>query len=111
MDTAGRRLQIDKGMMNELKDVKKVLNPTEVLLTGQEAAEEREMPELLAESLERRKRVAKDSGKTETGEPTCGTNIPNESEDEELDGSNGRRIHSCFKRAQGRNESRTKGLW
>ncbi|CAN6875153.1 unnamed protein product [Brassica oleracea var. botrytis] len=42
MDTAGR-LQIDKGMMDELKDVKKVLNPTEVLLvvdamTGQEAA-------------------------------------------------------------------------
>lgn len=35
--------QIDKGMMDELKDVKKVLNPTEVLLvvdamTGQEAA-------------------------------------------------------------------------
>ncbi|KAG2244959.1 hypothetical protein Bca52824_093229 [Brassica carinata] len=104
------RLQIDKGMMNELKDVKKVLNPTEVLLTGQEAAEEREKPELLAESLERRKRVAEDSGKTETGEPTCGTNIPNESEDEELDGSNGRRIHSCFKRARGRNESRTKGF-
>lgn len=42
MDTAGR-LQIDRGMMDELKDVKKVLNPTEVLLvvdamTGQEAA-------------------------------------------------------------------------
>ncbi|XP_010490887.1 PREDICTED: signal recognition particle 54 kDa protein, chloroplastic [Camelina sativa] len=42
MDTAGR-LQIDKGMMDELKDVKKFLNPTEVLLvvdamTGQEAA-------------------------------------------------------------------------
>uniref|UniRef100_A0A7N0V1X8 signal-recognition-particle GTPase n=1 Tax=Kalanchoe fedtschenkoi TaxID=63787 RepID=A0A7N0V1X8_KALFE len=42
MDTAGR-LQIDKGMMDELKDVKRVLNPTEVLLvvdamTGQEAA-------------------------------------------------------------------------
>ncbi|KAG4152022.1 hypothetical protein ERO13_D04G098700v2 [Gossypium hirsutum] len=42
MDTAGR-LQIDKGMMDELKEVKKVLNPTEVLLvvdamTGQEAA-------------------------------------------------------------------------
>ncbi|CAL1394828.1 unnamed protein product [Linum trigynum] len=42
VDTAGR-LQIDKGMMDELKDVKKVLNPTEVLLvvdamTGQEAA-------------------------------------------------------------------------
>ncbi|XP_042041173.1 signal recognition particle 54 kDa protein, chloroplastic isoform X1 [Salvia splendens] len=42
MDTAGR-LQIDKAMMDELKDVKKVLNPTEVLLvvdamTGQEAA-------------------------------------------------------------------------
>lgn len=35
--------QIDKGMMDELKDVKRVLNPTEVLLvvdamTGQEAA-------------------------------------------------------------------------
>ncbi|CAI0462279.1 unnamed protein product [Linum tenue] len=43
VDTAGR-LQIDKGMMDELKDVKKVLNPTEVLLvvdamTGQEAAD------------------------------------------------------------------------
>ncbi|KAK4432572.1 Signal recognition particle protein, chloroplastic [Sesamum alatum] len=42
MDTAGR-LQIDKAMMDELKDVKRVLNPTEVLLvvdamTGQEAA-------------------------------------------------------------------------
>ncbi|KAK4343191.1 hypothetical protein RND71_039007 [Anisodus tanguticus] len=42
MDTAGR-LQIDKVMMDELKDVKRVLNPTEVLLvvdamTGQEAA-------------------------------------------------------------------------
>ncbi|KAG9144700.1 hypothetical protein Leryth_021655 [Lithospermum erythrorhizon] len=42
MDTAGR-LQIDKAMMDELKDVKQVLNPTEVLLvvdamTGQEAA-------------------------------------------------------------------------
>ncbi|XP_047327426.1 signal recognition particle 54 kDa protein, chloroplastic-like [Impatiens glandulifera] len=42
MDTAGR-LQIDKTMMDELKEVKKVLNPTEVLLvvdamTGQEAA-------------------------------------------------------------------------
>ncbi|KAJ6778443.1 SIGNAL RECOGNITION PARTICLE 54K PROTEIN SRP54 [Salix koriyanagi] len=43
VDTAGR-LQIDKGMMDELKDVKRVLNPTEVLLvvdamTGQEAAD------------------------------------------------------------------------
>ncbi|OMO82266.1 hypothetical protein CCACVL1_11998 [Corchorus capsularis] len=42
MDTAGR-LQIDKAMMDELKEVKKVLKPTEVLLvvdamTGQEAA-------------------------------------------------------------------------
>ncbi|GKV31824.1 hypothetical protein SLEP1_g40487 [Rubroshorea leprosula] len=42
MDTAGR-LQIDKAMMDELKQVKRVLNPTEVLLvvdamTGQEAA-------------------------------------------------------------------------
>ncbi|CAI0391713.1 unnamed protein product [Linum tenue] len=42
VDTAGR-LQIDKGMMDELKDVKKVLSPTEILLvvdamTGQEAA-------------------------------------------------------------------------
>ncbi|WCJ34293.1 Signal recognition particle protein [Euphorbia peplus] len=42
VDTAGR-LQIDKGMMDELKEVKRVLNPTEVLLvvdamTGQEAA-------------------------------------------------------------------------
>ncbi|XP_011004099.1 PREDICTED: signal recognition particle 54 kDa protein, chloroplastic-like isoform X2 [Populus euphratica] len=42
VDTAGR-LQIDKGMMDELKDVKMILNPTEVLLvvdamTGQEAA-------------------------------------------------------------------------
>ncbi|KAL8036377.1 hypothetical protein ABFX02_12G154300 [Erythranthe guttata] len=42
MDTAGR-LQIDKTLMDELKDVKRVLNPTEVLLvvdamTGQEAA-------------------------------------------------------------------------
>nr|GLL24714.1 signal recognition particle 54 kDa protein, chloroplastic-like isoform X1 [Ipomoea trifida] len=42
MDTAGR-LQIDKEMMDELKEVKRVLNPTEVLLvvdamTGQEAA-------------------------------------------------------------------------
>ncbi|CAH9099379.1 unnamed protein product [Cuscuta europaea] len=42
MDTAGR-LQIDKAMMDELKEVKQVLNPTEVLLvvdamTGQEAA-------------------------------------------------------------------------
>ncbi|KAH8485328.1 hypothetical protein H0E87_026937 [Populus deltoides] len=42
VDTAGR-LQIDKGMMDELKDVKLILNPTEVLLvvdamTGQEAA-------------------------------------------------------------------------
>ncbi|KAK9289753.1 hypothetical protein L1049_007912 [Liquidambar formosana] len=42
MDTAGR-LQIDKAMMDELKEVKRALNPTEVLLvvdamTGQEAA-------------------------------------------------------------------------
>uniref|UniRef100_A0A5B7B193 signal-recognition-particle GTPase n=1 Tax=Davidia involucrata TaxID=16924 RepID=A0A5B7B193_DAVIN len=42
VDTAGR-LQIDKAMMDELKDVKRALNPTEVLLvvdamTGQEAA-------------------------------------------------------------------------
>lgn len=42
MDTAGR-LQIDKAMMDELKEVKQALNPTEVLLvvdamTGQEAA-------------------------------------------------------------------------
>lgn len=42
MDTAGR-LQIDRTMMDELKEVKRVLNPTEVLLvvdamTGQEAA-------------------------------------------------------------------------
>ncbi|XP_075638625.1 signal recognition particle subunit SRP54, chloroplastic [Castanea sativa] len=42
MDTAGR-LQIDKGMMDELKEVKRALNPTEVLfvvdaMTGQEAA-------------------------------------------------------------------------
>ncbi|KAJ4840807.1 hypothetical protein Tsubulata_015065 [Turnera subulata] len=42
VDTAGR-LQIDKAMMDELKEVKRVLNPTEVLLvvdamTGQEAA-------------------------------------------------------------------------
>ncbi|WOL02296.1 signal recognition particle 54 kDa protein, chloroplastic [Canna indica] len=42
VDTAGR-LQIDKSMMDELKEVKKALNPTEVLLvvdamTGQEAA-------------------------------------------------------------------------
>uniref|UniRef100_A0A2P2JT52 Uncharacterized protein MANES_08G026300 n=1 Tax=Rhizophora mucronata TaxID=61149 RepID=A0A2P2JT52_RHIMU len=42
VDTAGR-LQIDKAMMDELKEVKHVLNPTEVLLvvdamTGQEAA-------------------------------------------------------------------------
>ncbi|GAB4856380.1 hypothetical protein Ancab_014300 [Ancistrocladus abbreviatus] len=42
VDTAGR-LQIDKGMMDELKEVKQAINPTEVLLvvdamTGQEAA-------------------------------------------------------------------------
>ncbi|KAI9121992.1 hypothetical protein K1719_006681 [Acacia pycnantha] len=42
VDTAGR-LQIDKTMMDELKEVKKAINPTEVLLvvdamTGQEAA-------------------------------------------------------------------------
>ncbi|RID72943.1 hypothetical protein BRARA_B00120 [Brassica rapa] len=42
MDTAGR-LQVDKEMMDELKDVKRFLNPTETLLvvdamTGQEAA-------------------------------------------------------------------------
>ncbi|GMN39455.1 hypothetical protein TIFTF001_008685 [Ficus carica] len=42
VDTAGR-LQIDKAMMDELKDVKRALSPTEVLLvvdamTGQEAA-------------------------------------------------------------------------
>ncbi|XP_010245292.1 PREDICTED: signal recognition particle 54 kDa protein, chloroplastic [Nelumbo nucifera] len=42
VDTAGR-LQIDKAMMDELKEVKRELNPTEVLLvvdamTGQEAA-------------------------------------------------------------------------
>ncbi|KAG6502954.1 hypothetical protein ZIOFF_035243 [Zingiber officinale] len=42
VDTAGR-LQIDKSMMDELKEVKQALNPTEVLLvvdamTGQEAA-------------------------------------------------------------------------
>ncbi|KAJ3671363.1 hypothetical protein LUZ60_007442 [Juncus effusus] len=42
VDTAGR-LQIDKSMMEELKEVKKAVNPTEVLLvvdamTGQEAA-------------------------------------------------------------------------
>ncbi|CAL5400264.1 unnamed protein product [Camellia sinensis] len=42
VDTAGR-LQIDKTMMDELKEVKRALNPTEVLLgvdtmTGQEAA-------------------------------------------------------------------------
>ncbi|KAK8969938.1 hypothetical protein KSP40_PGU006549 [Platanthera guangdongensis] len=42
VDTAGR-LQIDKAMMDELKEVKQAVNPTEVLLvvdamTGQEAA-------------------------------------------------------------------------
>ncbi|CAN6357668.1 unnamed protein product [Urochloa humidicola] len=42
VDTAGR-LQVDKAMMNELKEVKRAVNPTEVLLvvdamTGQEAA-------------------------------------------------------------------------
>ncbi|XP_057549600.1 signal recognition particle subunit SRP54, chloroplastic [Amaranthus tricolor] len=42
VDTAGR-LQIDKAMMDELKEVKRAVNPTEVLLvvdamTGQEAA-------------------------------------------------------------------------
>ncbi|OIW11361.1 hypothetical protein TanjilG_19617 [Lupinus angustifolius] len=42
VDTAGR-LQINKSMMDELKEVKQVLNPTEILLvvdamTGQEAA-------------------------------------------------------------------------
>nr|CAB3463110.1 unnamed protein product [Digitaria exilis] len=42
VDTAGR-LQIDKTMMDELKEVKKAVNPTEILLvvdamTGQEAA-------------------------------------------------------------------------
>ncbi|KAL3699669.1 hypothetical protein R1sor_017691 [Riccia sorocarpa] len=42
IDTAGR-LQVDKAMMNELKEVKSTVNPTEVLLvvdamTGQEAA-------------------------------------------------------------------------
>nr|CAB3459412.1 unnamed protein product [Digitaria exilis] len=42
VDTAGR-LQVDKAMMSELKEVKKAVNPTEVLLvvdamTGQEAA-------------------------------------------------------------------------
>lgn len=42
VDTAGR-LQVDKAMMNELKEVKKAVKPTEVLLvvdamTGQEAA-------------------------------------------------------------------------
>lgn len=42
VDTAGR-LQVDRGMMDELKQIKQVLNPTEVLLvvdamTGQEAA-------------------------------------------------------------------------
>ncbi|KAK1310235.1 hypothetical protein QJS10_CPA08g01464 [Acorus calamus] len=42
VDTAGR-LQIDKTMMDELKEVKRTINPTEVLLvvdamTGQEAA-------------------------------------------------------------------------
>ncbi|XP_021735097.1 signal recognition particle 54 kDa protein, chloroplastic-like [Chenopodium quinoa] len=42
VDTAGR-LQIDKGMMDELKEVKRAVNPTEVLLvvdavTGQEVA-------------------------------------------------------------------------
>ncbi|XP_023544809.1 signal recognition particle 54 kDa protein, chloroplastic [Cucurbita pepo subsp. pepo] len=42
VDTAGR-LQIDKAMMDELKEVKRAINPTEVLLvvdamTGQEAA-------------------------------------------------------------------------
>lgn len=94
--------------------------------------EERERPELLAESPERRKRVAKDSGKTEqqvgsqsdlrlisfkcqnttnkrfstmllfvvwSGERTCSTDIPNESENEELDGSNGRWINSCIERS------------
>ncbi|KAG8091299.1 hypothetical protein GUJ93_ZPchr0011g27899 [Zizania palustris] len=42
VDTAGR-LQVDKAMMSELKEVKRAVNPTEVLLvvdamTGQEAA-------------------------------------------------------------------------
>ncbi|XBI72589.1 hypothetical protein VPH35_066510 [Triticum aestivum] len=42
VDTAGR-LQVDKAMMNELKEVKKAVKPTEILLvvdamTGQEAA-------------------------------------------------------------------------
>ncbi|XP_062182764.1 signal recognition particle subunit SRP54, chloroplastic-like [Phragmites australis] len=42
VDTAGR-LQIDKAMMDELKEVKRAVNPTEILLvvdamTGQEAA-------------------------------------------------------------------------
>ncbi|XWS59477.1 hypothetical protein CRYUN_Cryun08bG0125500 [Craigia yunnanensis] len=43
MSYCGESRQIDKGMMDELKEVKKVLNPTKVLLvvdvmTGQEAA-------------------------------------------------------------------------
>ncbi|KAI8554268.1 hypothetical protein RHMOL_Rhmol05G0084900 [Rhododendron molle] len=51
MDTAGR-LQIDKTMMDELKEVKQELNPTEVLLvvdamTGQEAADLMHEPTLL----------------------------------------------------------------
>eukprot|EP00271_Cylindrocystis_brebissonii_P008638 TRINITY_DN23106_c0_g1_i1.p1 TRINITY_DN23106_c0_g1~~TRINITY_DN23106_c0_g1_i1.p1 ORF type:complete len:585 (+),score=151.93 TRINITY_DN23106_c0_g1_i1:252-2006(+) len=42
VDTAGR-LQVDKGMMTELKEMKAILNPSEILLvvdamTGQEAA-------------------------------------------------------------------------
>ncbi|KAG2239009.1 hypothetical protein Bca52824_089869 [Brassica carinata] len=107
MDTAGRA---DKGMMNELKDVKKVLNPTEVLLTGQEAAEEREKPELLAESLERRKELLKIQERQKQVSQLVAQIFQTREEDEELDGSNGRRIHSCFKRARGRNESRTKGF-
>ncbi|MCI23166.1 signal recognition particle 54 kDa protein, partial [Trifolium medium] len=61
---------------------------------------EREKPELLAESPIKRKRVARDSGKTEqqksttimSGKPTHSSTISNACSDEETDGCNGRWI-------------------
>ncbi|KAI8016336.1 hypothetical protein LOK49_LG05G03154 [Camellia lanceoleosa] len=56
VDTTGR-LQIDKTMMDELKEVKRALNPAEVLLvvdavTGQEAATRPGSPESLQQLVE-----------------------------------------------------------
>ena len=99
-------------------------------------AEEKEKPELLAESSQRRKRVAQGSGKTEQqvwiaatsrflkfwqvlneiyflasiiGESTCCSTLPNACSHEEFDGYHGGWIYSNIEQSRGCNESWRKG--